>query len=65
MNNSANTPAYIKERFKFLDETVGFDYILREDQGSDFTEYVTSMGGDVSTYRVYGKTKEEFAVYGK
>jgi len=52
-----------KARHKFLDENVGYDYILETRDGGEFTEFVTSMGGDVTVYRVYGDKQGEFKVY--
>ena len=42
-------------RKRYLNKMVAPDYILEIRDGGSFTEYVVSTGGDVSTYRVYGK----------
>lgn len=41
-------------RLQYLDEQIGFDYVVEQSDGRDFTQFVVSTGGDVSTYRVYG-----------
>ena len=55
--------ATICRRRSFLDEEVGYDYIMEEYHQNDFSEFVTKMGGDVITYRVYGDKKDEMKVY--
>lgn len=52
-------------RLRALEQRVGFDYILDTYSSADFTEYVTSTGGDVCRYRVYGSSEGEFRVYAK
>ena len=49
-------------RRDYLDEYLGFDYILDEYHDSRMSEFVVSCGGDVNTYRVYGNTKEDFRI---
>ena len=48
----------------FLDE-IDPDYILETRQDPDFTEFISSMGGDVTRYRVYGDTEADFRCYAK
>ena len=53
-------------RYKYFMDNCGFDYILEVREGKDFLEIVSSMGGDVTTNRVYGKPKgnpEDFEIY--
>ena len=52
-----------RQRIDYFEENVGCDYILEIRDGGDFTEIVSSMGGDVRTNRVYGENKETFEVY--
>ena len=52
-----------RQRIDYFEENVGCDYILEIRNGGDFTEIVSSMGGDVRTNRVYGENKETFEVY--
>ena len=52
----------INERIRFLDENVGFDYILEINDGNRFTEVVTKMGGDVITHRIYGDNPNNFMI---
>ena len=59
MNDLANA------RRKYLDKYVGFDYILDEYHDRDYSEFITSMGGDVSRNRVYGSSMADFRVYEK
>ncbi len=54
-----------KERYEFFMQQIDPDYILRMYDDCEFSEYVSSMGGDVATYRVYGKCKDDFRVYCK
>lgn len=63
MRNSRN--AMTEARRKFLDENVGYDYIMETRELGDCTEFITSMGGDVARYRVYGDKPDEFKVYCK
>ena len=49
-------------RVSYLDENVGFDYTLEVKTNSEFTEVVSSMGGDVTTHRVYGSCEEDFCI---
>lgn len=57
-------PVKAKTRAEFFDENVGYDYIMEVREGSDFTEYVISIGGDVERYRVYG-SDGNFKIYSK
>lgn len=57
MNKKAN------ERFNYLDEYLGFDYVLREDHFGDMSEFVVSRGGDVCTFRVYDRKDGGFDIY--
>ena len=52
----------LNERIKYLDENVGFDYILEINEGRDFTEVVSKMGGDVITHRIYGDNPNNFMI---
>lgn len=52
----------INERIKFLDDNVGFDYILEINDCNEFTEVVSKMGGDVITHRVYGNKPDNFRI---
>lgn len=47
-------------RRKYFMEEIDPDYILETREGPDFTEFVSSMGGDVTRYRVYGNTAADF-----
>lgn len=51
-------------RLQFLDEQVGFDYVIEQHEGRDFTQFVISVGGDVCRYRVYGQPGN-YSVYAK
>lgn len=53
------------ERFKWFDEQYEPDQYLDIYHGGDFSEFVISMGGDVSRYRVYGQNPKEFKCYCK
>lgn len=57
-------PVKRQTRADFLEEQVGFDYIVEQHDGRDFTEFVISMGGDVLTYRVYGQ-QGSYSVYAR
>lgn len=57
-------PASTQTREQFLEQEVGFDYIVERREARDFTEFVTATGGDVCTYRVYG-TAGAYKVYSK
>ena len=39
-----------KERYEFFMQQIDPDYILRMYDDCEFSEYVSSMGGDVATY---------------
>ena len=54
-----------KERKKCLRENIGYDYILEVREEEDFTEYITSTGGDVCRYRVYGDKSDKMMVVAK
>ena len=41
---------------------MGFDYVLETHEGNDFAEFVTSTGGDVAKYRVYGTDEDGYTV---
>ena len=47
-------PVKKNNRLSYLEENLGFDYVIEEHEAGDFTEYVVSMGGDTLKYRVYG-----------
>lgn len=49
-------------RVNYLDENVGFDYTIRIQTTPDFTEVVSSMGGDVRTHRIYGSCEADFTI---
>ena len=49
-----------RARVNHLDKNMGFDYTLRIQTTPDFTEVVTSTGGDVETYRIYGSCEADF-----
>lgn len=49
-------------RKKFFRENNGYDYILQEYHDSEMSEFVASQGGDVNTFRVYGKKADEFYI---
>lgn len=51
-----------EKRYRKLEECVGFDYVLETHEGTDFAEFVTSMGGDVAKYRVYGTDEDGYTV---
>lgn len=51
------------ERRTYLFDMRGFDFIMDEYEGNEFSEFVVSIGGDVETYRVYGNDK--FEIYCK
>lgn len=54
------------ERRDYLLANTGIDYILEtRDVVRDFTEFVTTQGGDVAVYRVYGTGKNDFKIYMK
>ena len=56
----------VNRRMMYLFDTTGIDYILEtRDCGRDFTEFVTSQGGDVCRYRVYGTDEDNFKLYAK
>lgn len=57
--------ATLLRRLSFLDEEVGYDYIMDEYHTNEFSEYVANFGGDVIKYRVYGDKKDEMRVYCK
>ena len=65
-----NTPPYPTKRpanqtrQQFLDEEIGFDYIIEQHETREFTQFVVSTGGDVNTYRVYGEPGS-YKVYAK
>lgn len=44
------------KRREYLNEMVGYDYILDEFDAGEFSEFTISIGGDVIQYRVYGQT---------
>ena len=52
-------------RMEFLEQNVGFDYIIEAHETKRFTEFITSTGGDVVRYRVYGNTDEDYSVTAK
>ena len=49
-------------RVNHLDKNVGFDYTIRIQTTPEFTEVVSSMGGDVRTHRIYGSCEEDFNI---
>ena len=51
-----------RARVNYLDENVGFDYTIRIQTTPEFTEVVSSMGGDVRTHRIYGSCDEDFII---
>ena len=51
-----------EKRYAHLEKEVGFDYILETREAPDFTEFVTSTGGDVDRYRVYGTSEDNFFI---
>lgn len=57
-------PVKKQTRMDFLEEQVGFDYVMEQREGRDFTEFVISMGGDVLAYRVYGQ-QGSYEVYAR
>lgn len=65
-----NTPPYPTKapvnqtRQQFLDQEIGYDYIVETYEGGEFTQFVVSTGGDINTYRVYG-TPGNYKVYAK
>lgn len=54
----------IEARFNFLDDRIGFDYLIERHDTKEFSEFVVSMGGDTCRYRVYG-TNGSYSVYAK
>lgn len=50
------------DRYNYLEENAGFDYVLEENEGRNFTEFVVKYGGDVFTYRVYGNNPKDFMI---
>lgn len=50
------------KRYDYLSEVTGFDYVLEEYDGRDFTEFITKTGGDVQRYRVYGDNTDNFII---
>lgn len=54
----------VKTRMQFLEDEIGFDYVLEQHESKDFTQFVISIGGDVRTYRVYGENGD-YKVYAK
>lgn len=50
-------------RVEFLLESRGVDYIIETRETRDFTEFVTSQGGDVCVYRVYGNNDKNYELY--
>ena len=55
--------ATILRRQSFLDEEVGFDYIVDQRDYNEFSEYIVSIGGDSRILRVYGDKRDEMKVY--
>ena len=51
------------QRKKFMLDTTPTDRIIEEDFYSEYSTFVTSAGGDYTTYRVYGKKPGEFRCY--
>lgn len=54
------------KRYKFFMEAQDPDYVLEVKDGGDFLQISSSMGGDVHTHRVYGKSNgsdETFTIY--
>lgn len=53
-----------QKRRTYLRKNTGIDRILKTiDVVRDYTEFITSQGGDITVYRVYGKTENEFQIY--
>lgn len=52
----------VEERSKFFRDNNGYDYILQEYHDDTMSEFVVSQGGDVNTFRVYGKSPEDFYI---
>lgn len=42
------------KRLQYLDEQIGFDYVVSQQDGANFTQFVISTGGETRTYRVTG-----------
>ena len=51
------------KRFEYLDEYMGFDYVIDEYHTRDMSEFVVSRGGDVCTFRVYDRIDGGFDIY--
>lgn len=53
-----------QKRRTYLRKNTGIDRILKTiDVVRDYTEFVTSQGGDIVVYRVYGRSEDEFEIY--
>ncbi len=53
-------------RRKYLLDNTGIDRIIETcDVVRDFTDFITTQGGDVVKYRVYGTSDKDFALYEK
>lgn len=52
----------IKERRNYLDYCIAPEDILRENHNSEFSEFIIDIGGDISTYRVYGNKCDGFTI---
>jgi len=52
----------IKERRKHLDDHIAPEDILRENHNGEFSEFIIDVGGDISTYRVYGNKRDGFTI---
>jgi len=49
-------------RRKFMLANTPTDRIIEEYECRDYSEFVTSAGGDVTVYRVYGNAPDRFNV---
>ena len=53
------------KRVSYFWNNCGCDYILETNFGNNFTEIVSSIGGDINRDRVYGDNEENFKIYAK
>lgn len=47
-------------RRKYMMDHTPTDRILEEDFDREYSTFVTSAGGDITQYRIYGNTPEKF-----